>query len=258
MIKKIATLIIIISGLGAALSFCDDQKRPDQNQLFYAGNDFYEKRDYNKAIEEYRKILQMGIESPSLYYNIGNSYFKIGEIGRAILFYERARRLAPQDADLKSNLAYAKSLVGSSGAEYSKVGALVKAVGRPFEDFNLNAIAITALLLYLAFIIVQIISFINRLIGKKIRLLYVAILLLFAVSVLAFALRYYDEEILMRAVILQKDVECKYEPIDKSMTYYRLQEGDEVIILKTRAGWSQVERPDGKVGWVLASAVEEI
>lgn len=258
MMKRAVSFIFILIILSASLSFCAEQKKVDPNQLFYTGNSLYEKRDYAKAIDEYLKIMDFGIENPNLYYNIGNSYFKTGNLGRAILFYERAKRLAPQDADLKSNLAYARSFAGSAIAVTEAGNMVAGLIRRPFEDFNFNAIAISALIIYLFVICLQVLFFFNQVLAKRMRAFYIIILAVFMMSITAFGLRFYDEEVLNRGVVVQKDLDCKYEPIDKAMTYYKLQQGDEVIILKTRSGWSQIERPDGKIGWVSVGSVEEI
>ncbi len=258
MMKRAVSFIFILISLSAIPSFCAEQKKADPNQLFYIGNSLYEKRDYKKAIDEYLKILDFEIENPNLYYNIGNSYFKAGDLGRAILFYERAKRLAPQDADFKSNLAYARSFVGSPIAVTETENMVARLIRRPFEDFNLNAIAISALIIYLVVIGLQVLFFFNQMLAKRMRPFYIMILAVFIVSLSAFGLRFYDEEVLSRGVVVGKEIDCKYEPIDKAMTYYKLQQGDEVIILKTRSGWSQIERPDGKIGWVGVDSVEGI
>ena len=101
-------------------------------------------------------------------------------------------------------------------------------------------------------------SIINPVFGKKIRLVSVLAAIAFFLNLGAFAIRYYDEDMLKRGIVVQKDADCKYEPIDKSTTFYRLQEGDEVSVIKTRGGWRQVKRSDGKIGWVAQEAVEEI
>jgi len=259
MMKKVFLIIWALINLTAILAFCDEQKKGDPNQLFYNANSLYEKRDYEKAAAEYLKILDFGIENPNIYYNIGNSYFKLGRLGRAILFYERAKRLAPQDADLKSNLAYARSFVGGSSSGAQDRGMIAKLIAKAcFEDVNLNAIAIAALIIYLVVIGLQVLFFFNSLLAKRVMALYIAVLVVFIVSVSAFGLRFYSEEVLRHGVVVAKEVDCKYEPIDKAMTYYKLQEGDEVIILNTRSGWSQIERPDGKIGWVVVDSIEEI
>ena len=68
---------------------------------------------------------------------------------------------------------------------------------------------------------------------EKTKVFSVIVLIFFIVNLGAFAIRYYDEKVLHRGIVVRKDVECKYEPIDKSTTFYRLQEGDLVAVIKT-------------------------
>lgn len=114
--KKLILIAIVFFSL-AGIAIAEDEKPADPNKLFYSANSSYEKREYSKAIEEYNKILDLGIDSGPLYYNMGNSYFKSGKLGMAILYYAKARRLMPYDSDLKANLNYARSLVETSAAE---------------------------------------------------------------------------------------------------------------------------------------------
>jgi tetratricopeptide (TPR) repeat protein len=251
----IASIIALSFTVGA---YCEEIKPPDQNKLFYSANNLYEKRDYSKALEEYKKILDSGIDSGPLYYNMANSYFKLNKLGYAILYYEKAQRVMPQDGDLKANLGYAKSLVQSSVVDVPKKNPIVSFIKNIFKDMNLNATSVSALVIYFIFILLQLVAIINPVLGKKLRFFYTASLIILFMNLGAFAIRYYDEEILKRGIVVQKDVECKYEPIDKSTTFYRLREGDEVAVTKTREGWRQVKRIDGKMGWVKQEAVEEI
>src|SRR3990172_12167297 len=87
---------------------------------FYKANTLYEEGKFDEAIVEYQKLLKDNVESGNLYYNLGNCYFKKGEPGRAILNYERAKRLIPQDSDLKSNYEYAGSLLKERPQEITK------------------------------------------------------------------------------------------------------------------------------------------
>jgi tetratricopeptide (TPR) repeat protein len=81
-----------------------------QEAFFDEGNQRYQNGDFDGAVASYARILEAGLESGDLYYNLGNTYFKRGEIGPAILYYERARRLMPADEDLLANLALARQL----------------------------------------------------------------------------------------------------------------------------------------------------
>jgi len=235
-----------------------EDKKGEPNQLFYAANYRYETKDYAKAIEGYIAILDKALESGNLYYNIGNGFLKLKKLGYAILCYEKARRLIPQDGDLKSNLAYARSLAGVMSFEEGRKNVFLDAVKAPFRDFNLNAIAVSGAIIYLFVVLILSVFLIRPYFARKFALLSFIVIVLFLLNLAAFAGRYYDEEIAKHAVVVQKEAECKYEPIDASTTYYRLQEADEVLVLKTRNDWRQVERSDGKVAWVKKEAVEPI
>lgn len=255
--KIIAILILCILAFSFWRSVFAEETRKDRNQLFYTAGVYYEKKDYRKAIDEYLKIPDGGFESGSLYYNIANSFFKLGKLGQAILYYEKAARLMPQDSDLKSNLSYARSMAGVEDGKSSK-NVIVRAIKRPFRDLNLNAIAISFAILYILAILILAATILNPFIARKFRAIFVLALGLFILDSVAFGIRYYDEEILKHGIVIQKNAECKYEPIDTSTTYYTLPEAGDVIILKTKEDWRQVERADGKIGWVNKEAVEEI
>ncbi|MDD5423149.1 MAG: hypothetical protein PHT32_07015 [Candidatus Omnitrophica bacterium] len=254
--RYIAALFILFTLASRACAA--EPAAKDPNRLFYSANRSYGAGDYKKALEEYLMVLDTGVENGRLHYNIGNGFFKLGKIGYAILCYERARRLIPQDGDLKSNLAYAKTMAGTSYPDDSAIRRLTGYIKAPFLDMNLNALANLTLALYLIIMVVLAIFIFNRIIARKGILLFIVLTAIFLVALSAVSVRYYDEEILRHGIIIEKDVECKYEPIDKSTTYYKLHEGDEVTVLTTREGWRRIKRPDGKLAWIKKEAVEII
>jgi hypothetical protein len=77
-------------------------------ESFAAANRDFESGDHAKAAAAYEKILATEGPRASVYYNLGNSYQKLGQYGPAILAYERARLITPRDPDLKANLALAR------------------------------------------------------------------------------------------------------------------------------------------------------
>ena len=78
-------------------------------QVWDTANTAYINADYHRAIDAYRQLLLRGYASDKLYYNLANAYFKVGRYGKAILFYNRALRLAPGDADIRYNLDVANT-----------------------------------------------------------------------------------------------------------------------------------------------------
>ena len=78
------------------------------SMLFKKGNQSYEEGRFEQAIEEYEKILDLGIKNFKVFYNLGNAYFRQNQLGRAILNYRRALALQPRDEDTKANLSFVK------------------------------------------------------------------------------------------------------------------------------------------------------
>ena len=134
----------------------------------------------------------------------------------------------------------------------------MKAVEAPFGAFNLNTVAAIGISLYLLVAALTVLNMTGSLFLGKARPVYFAILALFLLSVCAFALRYYKEEFSKHAIVVQKETEARYEPIEKSTPYYKVYEGQGVVVLKTENGWRHIRRSDGKAGWVKKEAAEEV
>jgi tetratricopeptide (TPR) repeat protein len=118
---------------------------------FYQANDFYEKGQFQSAVDSYQKLLESGYESGNLYYNLGNAYFKLGNKGQAILYYEKARRLIPSDADLKANLAYAgaNGATGDWKVELINTLAYLAPVNQLFTFTSVGFFLLSGLMIYL-------------------------------------------------------------------------------------------------------------
>ena len=95
--------------------------KEDLTNVFVEANQLYSETSFKEAVTLYEKILDTGYESAPLYYNLGNNYFKIGSLGKAILSYERSKRLNPGDGDLISNLDFAYSLVKEPNMERTRL-----------------------------------------------------------------------------------------------------------------------------------------
>jgi tetratricopeptide (TPR) repeat protein len=78
---------------------------------FEAANRLYEQGRFSEAAEAYAELLQRGSVSAALHYNLGNAWFKAGELGRAITAYRAAARLTPRDPDVRANLQFARNRV---------------------------------------------------------------------------------------------------------------------------------------------------
>ncbi len=86
----------------------------------------FESGDFYGAAKIYQDLAGSGEASTALLYNLGNSQYRMGEHGPAILSYERAKLLSPRDPDLRANLALARK--SAAVFEVPRIGPNVDAV----------------------------------------------------------------------------------------------------------------------------------
>jgi tetratricopeptide (TPR) repeat protein len=251
----VVALVISSMPLGArARQETAEGKRRDPHTIFYEGNAAYKNGDHEGAAREYERLRSAGFESSALSYNLGNAYFKRQMYGRALLEYERARRLAPRDADIEANL------------EYTRERAKVPALGMPVWQrvlFAPSQILSTAELSLLwasmwwgAWASIALLE-IGGSAGARIAAWTTGTAVVIVGASLAFHLWRY--ELSADAVVTAPATAvARFEPSAAGKEYFRLREGSIVNVRRTRQGWVQVSRPDGKRGWVPADAVEQI
>ena len=224
--------------------------------IFYQANASYSEEDYKVAVAEYEKVLSMGYESGPLYYNLANAYFKSGSLGKAILNFSRAERLMPNDADLKANLNYARSLI-EGGTVQPERKWFARAFFKIAGLFSLDGVTLLCAVLYLVFCGLIILFLLTGGPGRR-ALLYAsgATLCALAFSVSVFAANF--DKALMRkeAVVLAGSSEAKFEPLTDATTFFALNEGEGIFIVNIRENWAKIERPDGKRGWVRIEDIE--
>jgi tetratricopeptide (TPR) repeat protein len=222
--------------------------------IFKKGNQLYEKSIYDEAVKEYSRLLDQGFESGNLYFNLGNSYFKKGELGRAVLNYERAKRLIPDDSDLKSNYNYALSKIENASLQVtSQVNEKIMGI---FSKLTLNGLTILVSAVYAGIILILTASIFIQAV-RRYRIIGISILSLVLISG-AFSLYSRVSVLDNEAIVISKNAEAKYEPLDNATTHFTLYEGMKVYVHESKKSWSKVERFDGKTGWIMNSSMEKI
>ena len=219
---------------------------------FNRANVYYEQANYDEAIKQYNSILESGYESGNLYYNLGNCYFKKGELGRAIFNYEKARRLIPLDKDLEFNYEFARSLIKGQAAA-SKKSLPLRILNNLFDKLTVDGLTILASTLYILVLVIVLIGLFFRMFKKQ-ALIFAAFLGLFFIVGLV-GLR--EKVVLLNkeAIVVAKQADAKFEPMDKATTYFTLYEGTNVEVIASQGNWYKVKRQDNKSGWLENSAL---
>ncbi len=254
MVKKNKLFLVCI--LWAIIHFIALSK-PDS--LIMKGNEFYKNGQYDKAIAAYKQVVDSGYSSSKLYYNLGNAYYKNHRIGMAILYYERAKLLAPNDEDIQHNLTIARQQVEDKLEKIPEF-FVSKWFHNIIHSLSLNAwgvISITTFVFFLALFILYLTS--GKLKVKQYSFWTGIVMFIFSVSTFFFAQQKYqnimDSD---RAVVTSSSVTIVSSPDVNSKKLFVLHEGTKVSIMQCNENWCEIKLPDGNKGWIKQENMIEI
>ena len=224
------------------------------------GNLAYQEGAYADAIEAYEAVLEAGYRSSGLEYNLGNAYFKAGELGRAILHWERALELAPGDADAQANLELARSLTVDAVEPLPTfwLTTVVEWWMGLLPKGWLLAVVGAGWLLLTGGVAMRILARAPGLVsgGGWAAAAGLLLLLLFGPSLVVRETGYGVPE---RAVILADVVSVQSAPSpEDDLTLFEIHEGTRVRIDERTGTWVEVVLDDGKLGWVPSDVLEVI
>ena len=228
-----------------------------QTEIFEQGNQLYLAGDYEGAVTAYETVLAAGFESAALHYNLGNAYFKTGDLGRSILSWERARAVAPSDPDVLANLELARSLTADAVEPLPRFW-LLSAVSWWVDLLPrglLIAIVATAWLAAGAGVSARILA---RRDDVRSAAGWVAIAGGLVVVILGTNLFVRELGVgrAERGVILAEEVPVRSAPADQDdLTLFEIHEGTRVRIDQRAGDWAEIVLEDGKVGWVPADVM---
>lgn len=223
---------------------------------FEKGNAAYSAGDYAQAIAAYQGILGAGYHSAELYYNLGNACFRAGQLGRAVLYYTRARQLNPRDEDIRANLAFTRRFAVDK-IEVTEETILLDYVNRFFDFFSLNEITWLAALIYFLTAAAILAHYIYRWIylPKPVVVLLVSLFVVAAV----FAGVKLDRDVLTRTgVVLDQQTEVKNGPGGDFTNQFTAHAGLMFTIEREESGYYLVDFENRLKGWILKSAAAEI
>jgi tetratricopeptide (TPR) repeat protein len=252
--KSLLTLMAII-----AVNALYGSEALDHRELWNSGNEKYMQGEFSTALESYLKIEEMGYNSPKLMYNIGNTYFKLGENGKAILYFERAVRLDPSDGDAERNLALANEFA------LDKIESVPEFILTTWLR-DIRYIMSSNGWAWLSIVFAALFAFLmlffryattSRM--RKISFFGGTAALFLGLTSLLFAWNLKSDFTDHNSAIIMKPVSSiKSSPDNSGKTLFILHEGTKVKVLEQIGGWQRVELSDGRQGWVTSVDMEII
>jgi tetratricopeptide (TPR) repeat protein len=246
MIKITKILIVFIMLFNSAFS-----KDLDPKSIIAKANKEYKNQNFEAALESYSSVLHQGLVSSELYYNIGNTYYRMGRMGYAILNYEKALKLAPGDEDIKHNLSVANAHTAD------KIEVLPKLFLIEWWDslvmlFTVNGWAFIFILTFILFLstIGFYYYFRNSEYQKSLFFLGIFNLILLVFVFTLFLVRLNDETSNEFGILIETSANVKVSPDYDSNDAFIIHEGIKFKIEDKVENWTKIKLKDGKVGWL--------
>ena len=223
------------------------------------GDSAYMKNDYASAIQIYEALLNRG-EAADIYYNLGNSYYKAGDIAKAILNYERALLLQPGNGDIRANLEIARSKTVDKVEPVPEI-FFVSWTKSLINSMSVDSWAVCGVVCFILLIVsLYLFIFSKQIVLKKAG--FISGIVFLAVTILAnvFANQQKDELANRNsAIVINPSVTVRSTPSESGTSLFILHEGHKVGVKDgSMKDWKEIRLEDGKVGWVPASAIEII
>jgi len=250
-LKKIYTLLILILPLTLWAS-TPEQQVSNANKAYFSGQ-------YEAAVKIYEPLVNQGYASPVLFYNLGNSYFKLGNMPMAILYYEKAKKLAPTDAEIAHNIRLANTRLVD---KFEAVPTLfyVRWYNNTKNILSPDRMAQVSIIMIALFWVLLAIYFFARRKFMRILSFYAAILFIIAGS-FGLVLAYHAHQSAIfpdEAIVMETAVGVKSSPDPKSIDQFTIHEGTKVRVMDRIGEWKEIGIANGNSGWIQSNTIREI
>ncbi len=239
----IAATILLLQGFSLAA-----QSEQAINTIFEEANMAFSEGDYKTAIEKYQEITSQSGQSAAVLYNLGNSYAQSGQIGMAVLHYERAVRIAPSDSNIVGNLQLLKKESGLFVNEY-------EGFERILFSLSLSQWLILFLVVLAVLACFHIFSLLHPIRKKTIIVFTAFCCLILCLSSIGGYSRYQKFN---PAIVISSDARLLISPFETSTSVGIIQEGRSVYPSKTHKNYTHVVDETNRKGWIANSAIEAV
>ena len=218
---------------------------------FARANQEYVSGDFNAAVNGYEELVRAGQDTPNLFYNLGNAYFRKRDFGRSILNYERALALDPHHPEAQANMRIARDEARALELTPTKVQRWLA-----LASANQYAVAAAITFWICVFCVVALI-FNRPMRGGLIALSFLS-LSIFAITVFAAWELSSTKNGAGLAIVTAASADARLATADNANRVLTLTAGSEIQILSQRGDWIYAALPNGLRGWIAAKSAEQV
>ena len=260
---KLFALTIVLLGIGWAFYGAQPAfaQSPSPADAMASANDLYNSERYQEAARSYERLVGLGHEDEDLFYNLGNAYYRQDDLGRAILNYLKAQRLAPRDGDIQANLSFVQSQTVDE-LEPAEFGNSLTSFANamPFESTNTTAgLMLVAWIAFAGSIAWWVIKAMPSIKHPSLITAGITGALLVLSAILLTGSLQSESEYDDTTVIVASEVGVMSGPGPQYAEEFILHSGAETELIEVRGNWSRIRVPATDLqGWIPRRAVESV
>ena len=244
LLRRLAMTLILV--------FSSSPLFADEAALLSTAHKQYEAGHYEEALKVYTEVAQT-IPNGHVYYNIGNCYVRLGEIGKALFYYKKSQRLIPYDPELIANINYVRGLTKDT-IDRQSFESISQKLFFWYYVFNFKTlISITIIInfLFFLFLFLRYLKINNEYLSWIFYVLFILNLIFISTS----AVKYYEECVIKEGVVITDEIDIRSGFGITNSVLFKLHAGAEFNLLEENDGWVKIELTDGKKGWVSTKDV---
>ncbi len=227
------------------------------DSLFVRGNYYFDNEKYVQAARSYERLLN-SVEHADLYYNLGNSYYRMGEVGHAVWAYEKGLQFEPRNRDIKHNLEITNTRV-KDRIDFPDGFVLLDWYNAYKNSRTINDLlmrgSVFLLLVGLVYVLGQF-RFLGGQTTAKLQMTFVILTILIHGICVD---KYWDIAEKPEGVIVSTSVNVYSVPaVRDEMIVFKIHEGLKAEITQSQDNWVEIILLDGKKGWIPVNTIRPL
>jgi len=250
--KKAIFSLFLWSLLLPALGSCSAaQDRETLAKLFAQGNSEYQQQNYAAAERYYSQILNAGMESGAVYYNLGDACFKQKKLGEAIYYWEKSRQRFPSDRDTRENLELANLMIVDR-IEMHPDPLPMRVLSALLQLLTIFQESRVVLGLFILANVLFSLSLLAKNSRNSFRALIASLVIacVFVIFGCSLCWKIYDRDYRKKGIVVEQKADVRSGPGSENITVFTVHEGIKVRVHEATNGWYQISLPNGWNGWL--------
>lgn len=231
----------------------------EKDITFDNANAAYNAGQFEKAVMLYKQILESGQHSAELYFNLGNSYYRLNQVGESIFYFEKAKQLEPTDEDINVNSAFAQNMA-IDAVEVLPKSQVTQLKDNIIEFFSQEGWAYFIILLEWLFVLFWGLYLWNKIPFIKRTFFVTSLIIAFLLigSLFIAVIKSANTSDTTYGILFNEKMEVWAEPNSRAEVLFLLHEGTKVQMLDQLQEWQKIRIANGSEGWIKNAKVRSL